>query len=277
MVSLGRFILWFLSIDGEIIEVRFTVKGRSFSARVPSDSIWSAVKDVLLNREYEHLPGFELCNFKGTIVDAGAHVGLFSLVASVFAEKVIAIEPHQMNNNMLLMNILNNSVGNVIPMNKALFSHKTKLKLFQGSTSVTPSLIGNSGNFEYVETTTLEEIVDSQGPIDFLKMDIEGAEFDVFNHVDFKTLKQIGMIACEVHPRYGDINSIVEKLRSAGFQVKVVHPPILKRRNFNYDIKLHGMLKLKMLRGLLYAPLKVIKYENRDLAVLFASLEERLT
>ncbi|MBS7611013.1 FkbM family methyltransferase [Candidatus Bathyarchaeota archaeon] len=51
-----------------------------------------------------------------------------------------------------------------------------------------------------VEAITLREIVDSQGPIDLLKMNIEGAEFEAFNSVDLKTLKQVGMIACEVPP-----------------------------------------------------------------------------
>lgn len=276
MVSLGKLILWFLSQDGEIIEVKFTVKGKSFTVQVPSDSIWSAVKDILLNREYEYLPEFELCNFKGVIIDAGAHVGLFSLVASVFAEKVVAIEPSQTIHQLLSMNILNNNVSNVIPIDKALFPYKSRLKLFHGNTSVTSSLIGGSNDFEYVETITLREIVDSQGPIDLFKMDIEGAEFEVFNGVDLKTLKQIRTFVCEIHPQYGDVDLIVEKLESAGFQVKLINTPIW-RRKFNYDIELHGMLKLKLIRGILYAPLNIVRYENKNLAVLFASQEKMLT
>jgi hypothetical protein len=122
--------------SGKVVRVRFNVNGKNRLAYVPDDSIYAVVRDVLLNREYEFLPQFELCNFNGgIIVDAGAHVGLFSLVASAFAGKVIAVEPSKVNYHLLVTNLSVNSINNVTPVNKALYHrtrYKVKLKLFKG-------------------------------------------------------------------------------------------------------------------------------------------------
>jgi FkbM family methyltransferase len=259
-----------LKSRGELVRVKFSVDGKKFTAYIPDDNIWGAVKDVLLNREYEFLPEFELHNFTGgVIVDVGAHVGLFSLVASAFAGKVIAIEPSRINHHLLMLNLSANNIGNVVPVNKALYHQKGKLKLFEGGHSGAHSLIGGSSRFEEVETITLEEIMDSYGSIDLLKIDIEGAEFEVFNHIDLEILNRIKMIVGEMHLQHGDINSIVDKLRSAGFRVKQVHPP-LWRRDFSYRIKLYDMVKLKILRNILYTLSDVTRYKDEDLAILFA-------
>jgi FkbM family methyltransferase len=190
----------------KLVRVKFSVGGKRFTAYVPDDNIWGAIKDVLLNREYEFLPEFELCNFTGgVIVDAGAHVGLFSLVASAFAGKVIAIEPSRINYHLLMLNLLTNNIGNVVPVNKALYHYRGKLKLFEGGHSGAHSLIGNSSRFEEVETITLEEIIDSYGSIDLLKIDIEGAEFEIFNHIDLETLNRVKMIADEIHLQHATL------------------------------------------------------------------------
>jgi FkbM family methyltransferase len=255
---------------GKLVRVKFSVDGKKFTAYVPDDNIWGAVKDVLLNREYEFLPEFELCNFTGgVIVDAGAHVGLFSSVASAFAGKVIAIEPSRINYHLLMLNLSANNIGNVVPVNKALYHQKGKLKLFEGGHTGAHSLIGGSSRFEEVETITLEEVANSYGFIDLLKIDIEGAEFEVFNHIDLKTLNRVKMVVGEIHLQHGAINFIVDKLRSARFRVKYVHPP-LWRRGFSYRIKLYDMVKLKILRNILYTLSDVARCKDEDLAILFA-------
>jgi len=74
---------------GNLLKINFIVNENDinkklFSAFVPDDQLFGAIKDILLNREYEYLPEFELNRFKGKrIVDAGAHVGLFSLARAV--------------------------------------------------------------------------------------------------------------------------------------------------------------------------------------------------
>jgi len=82
-----------LRARGNIIRVKFSVGNKLYEAYVPDDQYWVAIKDILLNREYEYIPLFTIEKLKGfTIIDIGAHVGLYSLVVSSFASKVVSIE-----------------------------------------------------------------------------------------------------------------------------------------------------------------------------------------
>jgi len=54
--------------------------------------------------------------------------------------------------------------------------------------------------------------------IDFLKVDIEGSEFDLFNS-DIGWLSRVKKIAMEVHLEFGDITELASKLESRGFAV----------------------------------------------------------
>jgi FkbM family methyltransferase len=54
--------------------------------------------------------------------------------------------------------------------------------------------------------------------IDFLKMDIEGAEFAMFQD-SAPWLERVDNLAMEVHNKQGDPSEIIDRLRHAGFQV----------------------------------------------------------
>jgi FkbM family methyltransferase len=54
--------------------------------------------------------------------------------------------------------------------------------------------------------------------IDFLKMDIEGAEFAIFRD-SAPWLERVDNLAMEVHNKEGDPSAIIDRLRHAGFQV----------------------------------------------------------
>lgn len=134
-----------LRVKGNLDKINFVVDGRMFEAFVPDDQYFIAIKDILLNREYEYIPEFELLNFKGKrVVDAGAHVGLYSLVASVFAKEVISIEPHPLNFRILEINKMVNKAENISTLNKALWFEKTTLELHEGTHTGAHSILQNS-------------------------------------------------------------------------------------------------------------------------------------
>ena len=54
--------------------------------------------------------------------------------------------------------------------------------------------------------------------IDFLKMDIEGAEFGIF-HDSLGWLNGVDNLSMEVHNEVGDPREIIERLQQAGFRV----------------------------------------------------------
>ena len=67
------------------------------------------------------------------VVDIGAHMGRYTIIGSkrVGAQgKVVAIEAHPGNFEMLNRNIKLNQLTNVIPLNYAVYSKETKIKLY---------------------------------------------------------------------------------------------------------------------------------------------------
>lgn len=119
------------------------------------------------------------------IIDAGAYLGVFALYAGKkvgSAGKVIAFEPNPKIYEHLCGNISLNGLDNiVIPVKKGLWSIKG-VKEFYVSDAVS-SVFANQKNPEEkikIDVATLDEALDELniGKIDFIKMDIEGAEIE---------------------------------------------------------------------------------------------------
>ena len=109
----------------------------------------------------------------GTIVDVGAHVGLWTIPMSRKATKVIAIEPFLPTFELLQKNILANNVENVTLLNTLLGDPSKKYSL--GNTV-------SSGSNHYLENGTLNgETLDTliSEKISFIKIDVEGMEPEV--------------------------------------------------------------------------------------------------
>lgn len=76
-------------------------------------------------------------------------------------------------------------------------------------------------NLDASTATTVEEVMDSFGMerVDFVKMDIEGAEFAIFQDSD-EWLRRVDNFAMEVHNYVGDPGEIVQRFEKSGFRVK---------------------------------------------------------
>lgn len=124
-----------------------------------------------------------------TIVDIGANIGYFTLIAARLTGKkgkVFAFEPEPHNFDLLVRNIALNGYDNVIAVQKAISDKNGKAKLFVDRTSWgSHSLMGGGKGFAQgvieVETQTLDDYFkDYRGEINLIKIDIEGAEAIAF-------------------------------------------------------------------------------------------------
>ena len=265
-----KFVNKVLEVKGNLLKVSFSVNGKTFETFIPDDEQWGAVKDILINREYEYLPEFELYNFKGgTVIDAGAHVGLFSLVVSNFADKVISIEAHPINYKLLEINIIKNNIKNVIPLNRALVGVKRSVRICEGVHSGGHSILG-SGEGHIVKPITLEEIVKEYGKVDLLKIDVEGAEFEIFENSGIEVLRKIDKIVGEIHLSLGDFKRLKEILEEAGFSVKAFHPPLVKNYTGNVRISANNFRKLRLVRYCVYTLSRAFNLKDKSLLILFA-------
>jgi FkbM family methyltransferase len=120
-----------------------------------------------------------------TVVDVGAHIGYFSLLAARRVGPtghVYAFEPAPENYELLVRNIFLNGYQHIIPVRKAVSSHQGVDTFFLHPDSVAHSLqsqtFGWSQATTEVDTTTLDLFFAAQGwpPVHLVKMDIEGAE-----------------------------------------------------------------------------------------------------
>jgi FkbM family methyltransferase len=132
---------------------------------------------------------------KGDIViDIGAHIGLYTIISSkrVGANgKVVAIEADPSNFEMLNSNIKLNQLTNVTPLNYAVYSKETKVKLYLPSgesgftkyNTIMPNWINTQEKFVEVNANTLDYLLQlneiRQEEVNWIKIDVEGAEFEV--------------------------------------------------------------------------------------------------
>lgn len=119
-----------------------------------------------------------------TVLDIGANIGYYSLI---FAElvgdtgKVYAFEPDPSNFALLCQNIELNDYDNIEPIQKAVSNHNSLLNLHLCEDNYGMHRIYDSiccTEHVEVEAIRLDDFfADFNGTIDFIKMDIEGAEY----------------------------------------------------------------------------------------------------
>jgi FkbM family methyltransferase len=143
------------------------------------------------------------------VIDIGAAFGLHTIASSkcVGANgKVIAIEAHPGNYEMLNRNIKLNGLTNVIPLNYAVYSSKAKVKIYSSYTIIAEMLQEEKVKEKFVEVNadTLDNILEQnairQEQINWIKIDVEGAELEVLKgaHNTLSNSKDIALYI-EIH------------------------------------------------------------------------------
>jgi FkbM family methyltransferase len=143
------------------------------------------------------------------IVDAGANVGMATLYYSYAYPnaRIIAIEPESSNFKMLVRNCGN--LPNVTLVEAALWHEERNLVLgnpdaAKWAFTVTDSAPASNGEPPKVAAVTIPGILKKYGVerIDILKLDIEGAELELFRNGSDAWLGSVGQIAIELHDRF---------------------------------------------------------------------------
>ena len=174
------------------------------------------------------------------VVDIGAHIGRYTIINSKRVGengKVIAIEAHPDNFEILNRNIKLNKLTNVIPLNYAVYSKQTKLKLYlpveePGFTIYNTIMVNRTASeekFTEVNANTLDNILLQQNgishaDINWIKIDVEGAELEVLKGASsiLSKSKDISLLI-EIHNLHGGTNlyrQIVEFLDIYNFKIE---------------------------------------------------------
>lgn len=211
----------------DIIEFKNGVK---CIIRNKSDSI--AFLEVFFLNTNDWIDEFKIKE-KDIVVDIGAHIGYFSIYSSKNAKKgkIFAFEPFIESFEILKKNLELNKIENVFPQNVGVAKKTGTSKLYFKKEFA----IGNSTykNKEFdseivIETTSLQDIIKNNEiqKINILKLDCEGAEYQILLNLDHETLEKIEKIVSEMHPRIEnfEIEDVKKFLTSNGFDVEVIHP-----------------------------------------------------
>lgn len=207
--------------------------GTQFKVRTAMD-VWVII-ETYLGHTYEQ-NGFDIRE-DWLVIDIGAGLGEFCITAAKKCPNgvVHAYEPFResfelMQENILLNNVVNTAVyqyavgGNAGPMHLKTASGVPVLY----STAMDETHTGSRD--EIVQGTTLNEIlaVHHVDKCDLLKVDCEGAEYDILFHTHPSTLQRIKRICLEYHNGITKFThyDLVAFLESNGFSVTLKPSPV---------------------------------------------------
>ena len=186
------------------VQVRIPGSGGFVRLRLPSTDV-TTFRQILMSEEYK----LDVWHPPRTIIDAGANVGLSSVYfASQFPDaRIIAVEPESRNFELLEENTA--PYPKIEPVRAALWFEDAEIYVLD------PGL-GESGfttdgeseeqtaahRREPVRALTIETLMEETGinHVDLLKVDIEGAELQLFQHADH-WINKVDAIAIELHDR----------------------------------------------------------------------------
>jgi len=137
-----------------------------------------------------------------TIIDAGAHVGLFSvLMKNQFPDaRVVFLEPDESNYEILMKNL--SGYSNVQTVHAGLWNSITKLEVVDRYNAGHSALsVMENAEHGTIPAVTITSLMESFGikTIDVLKIDIETSEKEVFLKNYEEWLPKVRMIIIELH------------------------------------------------------------------------------
>ncbi len=178
----------------------------------------SVYHEILLRGEY----AIDLPSPPKTIVDVGANIGMASLF---FAHRypqarIIAVEAEPSNFTMLTKNVA--GYPNIVPIHAALWNKDGEISVSDPDPA--DGAFGKWGFFTHegdgvrVRAVTMPTLMKEKGieSIDLLKVDIEGAEKEVFSECDW--MDRVDCLAIELHDRWKPGCTAAVSAVTAGFR-----------------------------------------------------------
>lgn len=206
-----------------------------------NQATYRLIEDIWMRGEYD-LPGF-VPQPGWRVVDIGANVGIYAMLAASRGARVVAYEPAPETFERLRGNTAkwavechNLAVVGEPRATVRLFIHPlrdTRNTLFGPEGGVSNTAAGVAGAvsevvFDHsVEVPAISIAEALHSPCDLLKVACEGAEFEMFAHAG-AALRNAARIILELHggmrTTSGDAEDLVAKVRDAGFDIDVQAP-----------------------------------------------------
>ena len=207
-----------------LLKMRHPLARRPCFVRCPSSDGY-VYQQIFHNREYEFNERFP----PKVIIDAGANIGLASVYfATRYPEaRIIAIEPE--NSNVELLRLNTRDYPNVVVVHGALWGRDEQLHVldsrlgkwgFMTTPVDEPPPLGDVIAQETLGIT-VPSLLDAYGigHVDIFKIDIEGAEKELFEHCE-TWIDRIDALIVELHDRMKPGCSDSFNTGAAGFEMR---------------------------------------------------------
>lgn len=214
---------------------RQTFRFKKFTFTVPDalSVIWQ-IKDYFVDGNY----CFKVNTDSPVIYDCGANIGVASVYfKSIFPRaKIKAFEADLEIAGYFRENLLKNKMfDNVEIISKAVWIHEHGVSF--GKEGADSGSLFNLNNQTKVESIRLKGMIDEEVRIDFLKMDIEGAEVEVIRDCD-NVLGKIKYLFIEYHFLKGkkqELDVVLHILTKGGFKYFINQTQVIEHPYLNYD------------------------------------------
>lgn len=212
-------------------KIRFGEIDLLFSDLETSETLHHLQREVCDSDEYKIIN----MNFNDddVVIDIGANVGVVSIyLAKKFPNiKIYSYEAHPHTYSNFLKNIEANNVTNIIPHNLAVYSKDDdNLTITLDIINTGSSSCFKDGGFlsENIKTISLDTIIKSYNikKLKYLKIDCEGAEFDILENSNLIREIPIENIGIEIHSYMKLHGKDVEGLKELVKKISINNPHI---------------------------------------------------
>ncbi|EIJ66931.1 methyltransferase, FkbM family [Candidatus Nitrosopumilus salaria BD31] len=180
---------------------------------------------VWLIKDYEH-PDFTIDD-TDTIIDVGSHIGLFSIYAAQKCNhgQIFSFEPVKTNYEIFLENIQLNNLKNIFPQNMAVSKETSQVMINLHEDESGHSMFRTGGKEVKVKSTSLKDFFEENSikRCNLVKMDCEGAEYEIIDSIPAEYLDIIDKFIIEYHfedEKPDAVKKLIEKLKSNSFAVE---------------------------------------------------------
>lgn len=157
---------------------------RGFTFEVRAQTMDDGILDEVYHAYVEWLA--DKLSGDRTIVDIGAHIGAFSIQVTSLLDstaRLLAFEPEPSNFRLLTQNVDRNQLPQIHCFNQAVSNKPGNARLYLSSDNTGGHRLHlpdpSAQQCVDVEVVTLPQILAMSGPIDVLKVDVEGSEHNV--------------------------------------------------------------------------------------------------
>ncbi len=198
-----------------------TKSGLKIKIRTNSTDLM-ALTNVWLSQEYD-LKKFNLKK-DCIIIDIGAHIGLFALFSCKLCPngKIFCYEPVKENFELLEQNIQLNNISNIIIQNTAVSKDSSFVKIFLDDDFSAHSMYQENKNSINVKSYSFSDIIKNNNisKCNLLKLDCEGAEYEIIDSLSDELFMKIDNIVMEYH--FADskpqlVNELLGKIENKKF------------------------------------------------------------